>query len=158
MIRSVCTWNSPLGGGPIGKDIVLSLGHCHSNQLPASAAVSNSSHCRNYWGAPLCYPDWCQCLQQQANSCGLYSHCVHSPSLPFHTPCNVSPTDFGGIPCPSYSLIKKNSKMDVINWQLKYHLCTTCFCMNCTCQNFQLLVGEEPYNFFTLALHVSRQL
>ena len=46
--------NSPLGGGPIGKDIVPSLGHCHSNQLPVSAAVSNSSHCRNYWGAPLC--------------------------------------------------------------------------------------------------------
>ena len=46
IMQSVCILYSQLGGEPIEKDVVPSLGYCHPSQLPATAAVSDSNCCR----------------------------------------------------------------------------------------------------------------
>ena len=86
-----------------------------------------------------------RCLLAGANVCHnkfLYSfiYTVHTPSMPSHTPSKL--TDFDGI---SYSLYspQKNYKLTIIYWEVKYRLPTILLCMNCSCKNFQLLVGEE---------------
>ena len=71
----------------------------------------------------------------------LYSfiYAVHTPSVAFHTPNKLN--DFDGVSYCLYS--PKNYKLTIIHWKVKYRLLTTLLCINCSCKNFLLLVGEE---------------